>query len=134
MMAELKAKLEARMAAEAGHGHRPILLVVDDFELVQAMTPIGQSLLGDISAYLLLAGRLSFSVVVNQLAGGSQSRITDMFMRRMSESAPWRMYFSFASRGETLLGGYRGRKLPPGRAEVIRTGYPDALVSTLSPR
>jgi len=77
---------------------------------------------------------LSFSVVVNQLASGSQSRITDMFMRRMSESAPWRMYFSFASRGETLLGGHRGRKLPPGRAEVIRTGYPDALVSTLSPQ
>jgi S-DNA-T family DNA segregation ATPase FtsK/SpoIIIE len=134
MVAGLKAKLEARMASDAGQTHRPILLVVDDFELVQAMTPMGQSLLGEISAYLLLAERLGFSAVVNQLAAGSQSRGTDVFLRRMTESAPWRMHFSVASRAETLLGGHRGRKLPAARAEVIRTGYPTALVSTLSPQ
>ena len=134
MVAGLEAKLRARMAADAGGGHCPILLVVDDFELVQAMTPMGSSLLGDISPYLLLAERLGFSVMVNQLAAGSQSRGMDTFMKRVIESAPWRMHFSFATRGETLLGGGRGRKLPPARAEVIRTGYPTALVSTHAPR
>lgn len=134
MVAGLKAKLEARMSTAAGQEHRPILLIVDDFELIQAMTPIGQNLFGDISAYLLLAGRLRFSVIINQLAAGSQSRGTDVFLRRVTESAPWRMHFSVTSRMETMLGGYRGRKLPPARAEVIRTGHPTALVSALAPR
>jgi ESX secretion system protein EccC len=134
LVTELKAKLEARMASGSGHGERPILLVVDDFELVVAMAPMGQSLLGDISPFLLLAERLGFSVIVNQLAAGSQSRGMDIFLRRVTESAPWAMLFSFATRGETTLGGHRGRKLPAARAEVIRTGHPAALISTLAPQ
>jgi len=47
------AKLEARMAAEAGHEHHPILLVVDDFELVQAMTYTGRPTLASIDHTLV---------------------------------------------------------------------------------
>ena len=123
MMAELKAKLEARMAAEAGHGHRPILLVVDDFELVQAMTPIGQSLLGDISAYLLLAGRLSFSVVVNQLAGGSQSRITDIVHAPHVRIGPVAHVLQLR-----LARGNPARRVPGPKAPARpRGGHPDRL-------
>ena len=35
MVTGLEAKLRARMAADPGGGHRPILLVVNDFELIR---------------------------------------------------------------------------------------------------
>ena len=137
MIGKLKQRLDARMASgptEADSSkQRPIMLVVDDFELVQAVSGPGQGLLGDISPHLLLSERLGFSTTVNQLAANSMTRSTDPFIRRALESGAWRMHFSVASRTETLLGGYRGRRLLPGLADVIRPGHPNALIRTLSP-
>ena len=137
MVGELKQRLDARMLAQptgADSGEqRPIMLVVDDFELVQAVSGMGQGLFADISPHLLLAERLGFSAVVNQLAANSMTRLTDAFIRRALESGASRMHFSVASRAEPLLGGYRGRLLPPGLADVIRPGHPNALIRTLSP-
>lgn len=94
---------------------------------------MGQGLLSDISPHLLLGERLGFSAMVNQLAANSMTRLTDPFVRRVLESGASRMYFSVAARGEALVGGYRGRKLPPGLADVMRPGHPNALIRTLSP-
>lgn len=134
MIENLSQQLAARMDGAPGTGTwRPILLVVDDFDLVQAMTLQGKQPFLAFSSNLLLPQRLRFSVIVNQLGVGSTIRAGDPLIKRALESGAWRMHFSFGSRIDTLPGGIRGRRLPPGVATVLRPGQPEALVRTLSP-
>lgn len=138
LVAKLKQELDARMdgAVSPAEVRQPILLVVDDFELVQALAPgsgMNQTLLGSVSPHLLVSQRLSFSAVVCQLAANSSMRATDPFLKRVLESGAWRMFFSVASRSEALPGSHRGRPLPPGCADVIRPGHPAAHIQSLRP-
>jgi S-DNA-T family DNA segregation ATPase FtsK/SpoIIIE len=130
----LKQLFEARMAGGSRGGGRPVLLVVDDFELVQALSPMGRpGTLLDLSAYALVAGRVGLSIVVSQVATNAAIRAGDPLIKRMLESATWRLHFSIAARNEMLPGNLRGRPLAPGVALLLRSGRPDALVRTLCP-
>ncbi|MBM2623217.1 hypothetical protein JIG36_47750 [Actinoplanes sp. LDG1-06] len=134
MVGVLHGLLAARMADGLRTGDRPLLVVVDDYELVQAMSPPGlPGTLADLSAYALAAEQVGAAFVVNQTATNALSRIHDPLIRRMLEASAWRLHFSVAARTEPLPGNLRGRPLAPGVAQLIRPGRPDALIGTLGP-
>ena len=135
MVKTMRGELEARMAATTMAGDRParpIVLVVDDYDLVQTMTWGKPGSLQEIASYQLVAQRVRLSVVICQIAANSVGRGGDL-LKRALESGAWRMHFCVASRADTLPGNVYGRKLPPGVADLIRPGSPDALIRTLSP-
>ncbi|MBB4693979.1 S-DNA-T family DNA segregation ATPase FtsK/SpoIIIE [Actinoplanes abujensis] len=134
MVGEVKELFDGRMTAGPAAGDRPVLVVVDDFELVQALSPMGRpGTLLDLSAYALVSERVAASFVLNQIATNAAIRAGDLLVKRTLESAPWRMHFSIAARTEMLPGNLRGRPLAPGVAQLIRSGRPEALIRTLSP-
>lgn len=131
MVQNLRKELEERLSDGCGDG-APLLLVVDDYELVQAMTPMGRpGALADLSPYFLVAARLRLSVVINQLATNSMMRAGDLVIKRALESGAWRLHFSIAARSEILPGNMRGRRLAPGVASLDRNGQAVALCLTL---
>ncbi|MEU4242407.1 FtsK/SpoIIIE domain-containing protein [Actinoplanes sp. NPDC026619] len=134
LVGDLKQLLEGRMASGPTPADRAVLVVVDDFELVQALSPLGRpGTLTDLASYALVSERVGVSIVLNQIATNAAIRAGDMLVKRMLESAARRMHFSVASRSEMLPGNLRGRPLAPGVAQLISPGRPEALIRTLTP-
>ncbi|WP_432839493.1 FtsK/SpoIIIE domain-containing protein [Dactylosporangium sp. CA-092794] len=131
LAAGLRRRLDARLAGAPGDEH-PVLLVVDDAELLQAVYSIGKvNPLGALAPHLMLAQRLGLSVVLNQLPAQAMTR--DPLVMRAVESGAARLQFSTVPRYD-LPTGFSGRLLPPGVARLIRPGRPEALLRTLPPR
>jgi S-DNA-T family DNA segregation ATPase FtsK/SpoIIIE len=109
----------------------PLLLLVDDFELVHATTP-GPFM--KIAPYLAYGPDLAFGVALAQAARGVGARTGDQFVRALIEQDAQHLFFSVETRNDLMpFNGRRGQILPPHTATLQRARRPDTLILTTEP-
>ncbi|MGL4172681.1 MAG: type VII secretion protein EccCa [Actinomycetota bacterium] len=117
---ELRKRMPSAPGASTDTVHLPrIVLLVDDYEVVTAgsMAPL-QSL----TSYIPMGRELNFTVVLaRRTAGAARGIYEATFMAVRDSGATGLMLSGDRSEGQ-LFGTVRPRRLPPGRALLVRTG------------
>ncbi|WP_426512932.1 FtsK/SpoIIIE domain-containing protein [Dactylosporangium sp. McL0621] len=121
-------RLDPRL--NGGGDDRPVLLVVDDYDLVLALAGARNGPLDSLAPLLRMGRELRFSLVLNQTVPTS---MRETLTARAVEAEAAQVVFSAALRTEAPPGA-TGRLLPPAVARLVRPGEREALIQTLPPR
>jgi len=133
---ELAASLILRLPGDEldTPGPRPAgpqhFLVVDDYDrLLQA----GSGPFGPLVELVGWAADVGFHVILARRVAGSARTAFEPFMQRLREADPTALVLSGSAEEGPILAGVVARRLPPGRAVLVRPGSTPAVVQCYRP-
>nr|NLD40219.1 type VII secretion protein EccC [Actinomycetales bacterium] len=122
--------VESQDSAETMAGKPRILMVMDDYDMIQMA---GTNLLGELRRHIALSAEIRFQIFLTRRIQGASRALFDAGFSALRDSGAVGVQLSGDRAEGMLLGNVRPTKMPPGRGQVIRSGYAPEIVQFVLP-
>lgn len=131
LVAAVVPQLEKRVPSSPDEEVEPprprIVMLVDDYDV---LTAGGRMPLQRMLPFVAMAREVGLSIVINRRISGAARGVYEPFLMSLSDSSSTALMFSGDRSEGQLIGSVRPRRLPVGRAQLLRTGDAPVVVQT----